>query len=64
MTPEQRLVTKAALFYGKRNSQQFWIWDTIARRDGYIGWSHIESPETKVDIGAKEVTNFNDLNGL
>ena len=43
LTAAERKEAKAALFYGQRNSSEFWAWDVIARRDGYIAWGFVES---------------------
>lgn len=45
MTAQQRVISKAALFTGTRDSYAFRAWDVIAARDGYIGWAFIEQGE-------------------
>ena len=51
MTAEERVNSKVALFKGQRNSPEFWAWDVIASRDGYIGWAFQESEETILLLG-------------
>jgi hypothetical protein len=52
MTPEQIVGNKFAVFKGKRDSNEYKIWDTIAKRDGYIQWAFIEGESPKIVIGS------------
>jgi hypothetical protein len=61
MTPEHRAATKAALFQGRIDSYDYWAWDVMASRDGYIGWAFEEAAETKLLVGTEEATDFRDL---
>lgn len=51
MTAEERVYSKVALFKGRRHSPEFWAWDVIASRDGYIGWAFQESEESLLLLG-------------
>jgi len=33
---------KLAVFKGKKDSQEYKIWDVIAKREGYIQWAFVE----------------------
>jgi hypothetical protein len=51
MTAEQRVKSKAAIFYGQKDSEDYWAWDVLVRRDAYIGWAFEEAPATRLVVG-------------
>ena len=64
MTAEQRVQTKAALFYGNRGSPEFNKWSLVAARDGYIGWAHVEANTSMLILGDRKIMDFSSLERL